>query len=1120
MLIRGVAVTVLLLVVVLGCWGCVEGFATQDAISVDNSGGYVGLVVALSDTLNNTNCTQYIQNIKTMFSAASSLMFDATGSRVYFHTVTIAIPASWSCGEVISSDLLDYNWDTAHIRVGSSHTLFTDTPWTQQPGGCGDPADFIYFSENYILGNTNQLQQVNGGHTLLHEWAKFRWGVFEEYGHINDPFYPTTYHLNRTSFYPNYCTDNVLDGTYSGNCGEDGSELDCIFTPNLSSNNNNTNTATSSLMAAPFLDTVVKFCDNTTHDTTTPTKHNLLCDQLSSWQVIRQHPDITSASGSGQHLPIEVRAVRAKPPRHTVVLLIDYSSTMGEVYSRWEFLRDSLRQFFLTQAPVGFRTGVVIFDSTINISSDLYELDSITNQNSNRYDLANMIPESNPMLGGSTKNLKLAIEKGKEILRGSDGWLVLVTENMKEYTEGNQNLTGTAGETPVWPVLYPSDPKVSTQVYQNLAALSTTTSVIEITHQEDTVNIGNSPLTYQAVDNFASLTSSLRQATNTPDVEVSSGTCNSDLCTLALNVQNSSQFEAQFIIEVLHSHSVATTPITVAVTPPDAITTTLLTTGNCDSSTVFVASPLQNGIYTVNVENNALSLPVVARVLGVEKVGLVSVNVWSPRGLDQLSFSPGVAPRLLATVETSDGRRVVFADVTVVVQIDTITVTINLTDNGMNGDVTGNDGVYSGFLTVYKQDSEVDISVTATDNNGKARAVGPSVATLIQDYTPPLTDGEQGCCGSQLDLSGLTLVDLGPFTITSSGQHGRLTGTDPGDLPPGRVTDLRSDRLGYDVTLSFTAPGASLDQEIASHYEVRYEAPGEFYTTNITAQAVGTAVTTPAIHIPTCDVLFTFTVVAVDASSVSGKASNPVKESVSCTYKPDQQLSPGAIAGIVISCLFGLLLILIILCLCCNRDNLDDLWLWRMLTCRCCTKDDDYDNDDRLYSPPPRSNKQSDVIRNNVKTTTSPVTPIRSISDLYSRPDLEAKRTQRLKKEEQHQKQADNSDDGGFNDYERQNVKPVSTQRDTHSHNTNADKESTRSSLNSHSTHTTIPINEIGVPPLSQQRGMAQDNYAYERNNETNDYTRNTSGYNNHPPRRPPHPRQAPPRPPRNNTQV
>ncbi|KAK3869455.1 hypothetical protein Pcinc_025224 [Petrolisthes cinctipes] len=1104
------------------------GFATQDAISVDNNGGYVGLVVALSDALVNTNCTQYIQNIKTMFSAASSLMFDATGSRVYFRTVTIAIPASWSCGEVITpSDLLDYNWDTAHIRVGPSHALFTDTPWTQQSGGCGDPADFIYFSDNYVLGNTNQLHQTNGGHTLLHEWAKFRWGVFEEYGHINDPVYPTTYHLNRTSFYPNYCTDAVLDGTYSGNCGEDGSDLDCIFTPNLSSSNNSTNTntvATSSLMAAPFLDTVVNFCDNTTHDTTKPTKHNLLCDQLSSWQVISQHPDIASASGSGQHLPVEVRVVRAKPPRHTAVLLVDYSSTMGEMLSRWEFLRDSLRQFFLTQAPTGFRTGVVIFDSTIKIYSDLYELDSITDQNSHRNDLATMIPEESPEPGGSTKNLKLAIEKGKEILKGSGGWLVLVTENMKEYTEGNQNLTGTAGETPVWPVLYPSNPQVSAQVYQNLAALSTTTSVIQITHQEDKVTLPASNNTYQAVDNFASLTSSLRQATNTPDVEVSSGTCNSEPCTSALNVQNSSQFEAQFIIEVLHSHTDIGNPITVALIPPDTITTTILMTSIRDSSTVFVASPLQNGIYTVNAENNGLGLPVVARVLGVEKAGLVSVNVWSPRGLDQLSFSPGVAPRLLATVETSDGRRVVFADVTVVVQIDTITVTINLADNGMRGDVTGNDGVYSGFLTVYKQGSEVDISVTVTDNNGTARAVGPSsVAAFIQDHTPPLTDGEQGCCGSQLDLSGLTLVDLGPFSVTSSGQRGRLTGTDPGYLPPGRVTDLRSERLGYDVTLSFTAPGASLDQEIASHYEVRYDAPGESYVTNITAQAVGTAVTTQAIHIPTCDVLFTFTVVAVDASSVSGKASNPVRESVSCTYKPDQPLSPGAIAGIVISCIFGLLLILIICCLCCNRDNLDDLWLWRMLTCRCCTKQDN--DDDRLYSPPPRSNKQSDVIRNNVKTTTSPVTPIRSISDLYSRPDLEAKRTQRLKKEE-HQKQADDSDDGGFNEYERpnnnSNMKPVSTQRDTHSRNAtgNADKESTRSSLNSHSTHTTIPINEIGLPSLSQQRGVAQDNYAYERNDDTNGYTRNTSGYNNQPPRQPPHPRQAPPRPPRNNTQV
>lgn len=68
------------------------------------------------------------------------------------------------------------------------------------------------------------------------------------------------------------------------------------------------------------------------------------------------------------------------------------------------------------------------------------------------------------------------------------------------------------------------------------------------------------------------------------------------------------------------------------------------------------------------------------------------------------------------------------------------------------------------------------------------------------------------CCGSKLDVSGLQLDVLGNFTLSPAAVSGRLTGESPGTLPPGRVADLMVSRTGYDVTLTFTAPGAELDQ--------------------------------------------------------------------------------------------------------------------------------------------------------------------------------------------------------------------------------------------------------------------------------------------------------------------
>lgn len=314
--------------------------------------------------------------------------------------------------------------------------------------------------------------------------------------------------------------------------------------------------------------------------------------------------------------------------------------------------------------------------------------------------------------------------------------------------------------------------------------------------------------------------------------------------------------------------------------------------------------------------------------------------------------------------------------------------------------------------------------------------------------------------------------------------------------------------------------------------------------TNITTQAVGTSVTTDPIQLPTCDDLYTFTVVAVDASSVRGKASNPVRESVSCSYQPDDKLTSGQIAGIVIGSILGLIIILIIVYLCCNRENLDDLWLWRMLTCRCCFKDEK--DDDRLYNPPPRSpNKQSDVIRNNTNTTTNTtVTPIRNISDLYSRPNVEAKkRTQQLKNEQQQQQVNDSDDDGGFRDQQErrrnnvgaavmtsvsgQSVTYIRNQHDLHQHTkNNGDDQSSKSSVTSQSTTATIPINQVGLPPASSYQ---RDNYGYDGpyQDSYGGYVKSDKPYyrshntQQQPPIIQPKPTAPPPpRPARNNTQV
>ena len=47
---------------------------------------------------------------------------------------------------------------------------------------------------------------------FAHEWAKYRYGVFEEYGYPGDDRYPMFYYDRYGELVPNYCTDSVLQG--------------------------------------------------------------------------------------------------------------------------------------------------------------------------------------------------------------------------------------------------------------------------------------------------------------------------------------------------------------------------------------------------------------------------------------------------------------------------------------------------------------------------------------------------------------------------------------------------------------------------------------------------------------------------------------------------------------------------------------------------------------------------------------------------------------------------------------------------------------------------------------------------------------------------------------------
>lgn len=191
--------------------------------------------------------------------------------------------------------------------------------------------------------------------------------------------------------------------------------------------------------------------------------------------------------------------------------------------------------------------------------------------------------------------------------------------------------------------------------------------------------------------------------------------------------------------------------------------------------------------------------------------------------------------------------------------------------------------------------------------------------------------------------------------------------------------------------------------------------------------------------------MYTITIEAF-FEGVSGGTSNSVRAFVSCSYTESKSLSGGAIAGITIGCILAVLLIVFIIYLCLNRDHLDELWVWQMITCRCLRE-----KEEDLYKQPTHV-KRTDVIRSN----TTPSRPVRDLTDLYAVPK---KKTQQNKTQDE--------DDGGFGEHHR---RQENVQRRVE------DVESVASS------HSTLPINQVGLPVGADNHGYDDEPYAIYKN--------------------------------------
>ncbi|CAL8112874.1 unnamed protein product [Orchesella dallaii] len=260
-----------------------------ESLKLDTDGGYSILVgIDSFEAESEPDVENLINSIKGALNDLSSRMYHAT-QRFYIKNADILLRSHSHLVE-IDDDAVSEDYQAADFQI-SGKVL---KPEGVNPNGCGFPGNRL----SLPLESFDDSVSIISGKYLLHLFARYRWGVFEEDGRTNDfGRYPHFYRTTReeSSWVHTSCSDTPLVGSFETSQGGepcDITNLDeypytCEFVPSPSE----PQTASSSLMNYYWLDSINEFCDETTHNILAPNAQNILCRYRSVMEVIRDTQD-------------------------------------------------------------------------------------------------------------------------------------------------------------------------------------------------------------------------------------------------------------------------------------------------------------------------------------------------------------------------------------------------------------------------------------------------------------------------------------------------------------------------------------------------------------------------------------------------------------------------------------------------------------------------------------------------------------------------------------------------------------------------------------------------------------------------------------------------------------
>uniref|UniRef100_A0A8D1K8F1 Calcium-activated chloride channel regulator 1 n=1 Tax=Sus scrofa TaxID=9823 RepID=A0A8D1K8F1_PIG len=765
-----------------------------------NANGYEGVLIAIDPAVPEDETL--ITEIKDMVTTASTFLFEATEKRFFFKNVSILIPESWKNTQYKRPKHESYKH--ADVIVAPPTVPGRDEPYTKQFTECGEKAEYIHFTPDFVLGK-KQNEFGPPGRALVHEWAHLRWGVFDEYND-DEPFYSakskkieaTRCSIDITGINRVYkCQENSC---ITRVCRVDANtklyEKDCQFFPDKHQ------TEKTSIMFMQGIDSVSMFCNEKNHNREAPSLQNKKCDSRSTWEVISNSEDFKGTVPIAAPPPPPVFSL-LKISERIVCLVLDKSESMGN-HNRLNRMNQAVKYFLLQTIENGSWVGVVDFDTTAHIKSKLIQIKSSNERRK--------LLESLPTEASGGISICSGIESAFQVIK-----------EIYPQVDGSEIMLVVAGE--------------DKNIRNCMDRVKQSGAIIH--------SIALGPNADPAVTEMSAVTGGMHFYTT--DQSESRGLTDA-LWTFGSGNTNSSQHSLQLESKGLMLSSNPWMNGTVTIDSTVGKDTFCLVTWDKQPPGISLWDPsgTPRGNFTVDEDSKMayLSIP------GTAKVGVWTYSLQAKADAETLTITvnsqasnsavPPITVNAKMNKDTSSfpSPMIVYAEilqgyipilgasVTAFIESDNgKTEVLELLDNGAGADSFKNDGVYSRYFTTYQENGKYSLKVQAA---GKAKTVMrslrhlPNRGTYIPGWAvsgeiegnPPRPESDED---TQTDLESFTRIASGGAFVISNVSKLPL----PDLYPPSQITDLEATSDEDEIKITWTAPGDDFDVGTVEQYIIR-----------------------------------------------------------------------------------------------------------------------------------------------------------------------------------------------------------------------------------------------------------------------------------------------------------